>query len=284
MDLPPAHLKGGKPGRVRARRVALVTLIAASLAAVSAARACGDPDGAVRVAAVDDRLDLVLADGRTVRLAGVAFPQPGASPDVVGEARDLLASRFVGREATLLRLARGTDRWGQILGDVAIEPPAGEPGTAASTALAMGYARVAPSFEARACAPERLRVEEEARQAGLGLWAGPHAVILATDAEAIRRSDGHFVVIEGTVRRVGIGRTRLYLDLVPKGGPTIVVPRKLETAFARAGHPVDAAAGQTIRVRGALDARLGPRLEVSEPAMIEFLGRPDAPGGDRPHP
>ena len=86
------------------------------------------------------------------------------------------------------------------------------------------------------------------------------------------------------MRRVGAGRSRLYLDLVPKGGPTIVVPRKLEQAFANAGHPVDAAAGQTIRVRGALDNRLGPRLEVSEPAMIEFLGRGDAPGVVRPRP
>jgi len=84
-------------------------------------------------------------------------------------------------------------------------------------------------------------------------------------------------VIEGVVRRVGFGRSRLYLDLVPKGGPTIVVPRKLEPAFARAGLALGAAAGETIRVRGTIDDRRGPRVEVSEPAMVEFLGRFDAP-------
>ena len=61
------------------------------------------------------------------------------------------------------------------------------------------------------------------------------------------------------MRRVGFGRSRLYLDLVPRDGPTIVVARKLETAFAAAGRPVDALAGQTIRVRGVLDDRFGPR-------------------------
>jgi hypothetical protein len=95
---------------------------------------------------------------------------------------------------------------------------------------------------------------------------------------------GRLVVIEGSIRRVGFGRSRLYLDLVPKGGPTIVVPRRLEPAFARAGRAIEAAAGETIRVRGALDTRLGPRLEVSDPAMIEFLGRPEAPRADKPRP
>ncbi len=101
-----------------------------------------------------------------------------------------------------------------------------------------------PAFEARGCAAERLRIEDEARSQGLGLWADPrYAVVDAADAEALRRNGGRLVVIEGRVRRVGFGRSRLYLDMVPKGGPTIVVPRKLEPAFAGAGHSLDAAAG-----------------------------------------
>ncbi len=285
MVLPPAHLKGRRPGLGPAR-VALIALAATlSLEERPARAGCGYPVGVVRVAAVDDRLDLVLEDGRTVRLVGVALPKAGVAAELAAGARDLLAHRLVGREADLLRLARETDRWGRILGDVRPAGSAGEePESAASALLAEGYAEVAPAFESRACVPERLRLEDEARQAGLGLWNDPGAIVLASDAEAVRRNDGHFVVIEGTVRRVGFGRTRLYLDLVPRGGPTVVVPRKLEAAFARAGHPVESAGGQTIRARGALDVRLGPRLEVSEPAMVEFLGRLSAPGADRPRP
>jgi endonuclease YncB( thermonuclease family) len=283
MDLRAAHLPLRRFGRGGLKRSARVALIAASLAAAEPAQAaCGWPDGVVRIAAVDERLDLVLADGRTIKLAGLAAPDLARSPDLAGEARGFLVSRFVNRDGELERLASGTDRWGRILADLAMSAGLGGE-SVASTLLAAGYARVAPSFEARGCVTERLAVEDEARRAGVGVWIDPStAIIEATDAAALRNSDGRLVVIEGAVRRVGFGRSRLYLDLVPKGGPTIVVPRRLEPAFARAGRSLGAAAGERIRVRGALDNRLGPRLEVSEPAMIEFLGPSDAPGAGKP--
>ncbi len=105
-----------------------------------------------------------------------------------------------------------------------------------------------------------------------------------TEAAALRRRFGQFVVIEGRVRRVGFGRSRIYLDLAPNDGPTIIVARKLEKAFANAGRRVDELAEQTIRARGVLDDRFGPRLEVNEPAMIEILRRSDAQGVDKPRP
>jgi enoyl-CoA hydratase/carnithine racemase len=90
------------------------------------------------------------------------------------------------------------------------------------------------------------------------------------------------VVIEGMVRRVGFARSRIYLELAPRDGPTIVVARKLEKALAREGQPVGALTGQTIRARGALDARFGPRVEVADPAMIEIARRSDALGEAKP--
>ena len=71
------------------------------------------------------------------------------------------------------------------------------------------------------------------------------------------------------MRRVGFARSRIYVELVPRDGPTVVVARKLETALAREGLPVAAMVGQTIRAR-ALDDRFGPRIEVVDPAMIEI--------------
>jgi len=86
------------------------------------------------------------------------------------------------------------------------------------------------------------------------------------------------VVVEGMVRRVGFARSRIYLELVPRDGPTIVVARKLETALAREGHPVAGMVGQTIRARGVLDDRFGPRIEVADPTMVEIARRAAAPG------
>jgi hypothetical protein len=42
--------------------------------------------------------------------------------------------------------------------------------------------------------------------------------------------------------------------------------------------------GQTIRARGALDDRFGPRIEVADPTMIEIARGPDAPGEAKPSP
>ena len=91
-------------------------------------------------------------------------------------------------------------------------------------------------------------------------------------------------MIEGRVRRVGFGRSYIYLDLVPFGGPTIVIARKLEKVFAGAGRPFEAFTGRIFRARGVLDDRFGPGIEIDEPAMIEILRPSDAQGAHKLRP
>ena len=266
-----------------------LALIGAALGFASPAfgGGCGSAAGTVQVVAVDDWLDITLADGRLVRLGGLDLPEPErGDPATARAARDFLAHRFVGRGAELDLLANGTDRWERTLADLSSPEASGDSAdTAASALLRAGYARVRPEFETRSCAAARLALEDQARRAGIGIWRDPeYAVIPSFETAVLHRRDGQFVVIQGRVRRVGFGRSRLYLDLVPHDGPTIVIARKLEKAFADAGRPVEALAGQTIRARGVLDDRFGPRLEVGEPAMIEVLRRSDAQGVDKPRP
>ncbi len=249
--------------------------------------ACGQPGGRVQVVSIDQRLDIALADGRTVRLGGLDAPNSDHGlPEIAKATRDFLAGRLVGQEANLMLLAGGTDRWGRVVADLWLPDLHGGPGDSSAAALlAAGYARVRPEFETRGCAAERLAVEDGARRAGLGIWRDPEFAVIGSSVLAeLRRRDGRFVVVEGTVRRVGFGRSRINLELVPHDGPTIVIARKLEPAFARTGQPVGALAGQTIRARGALDDRFGPRIEGGEPAMIEILRRADASGESEPRP
>jgi hypothetical protein len=183
-------------------------------------------------------------------------------------------------------LAGGTDRWGRTVADlVVLNPGDGSANSIASALLTAGYARVRPEFETRGCAAERLTIEDGARRGRLGIWRDPDfAVVQSSNSAELHRRSGRFVVIEGMVRRVGFARSRLYLELVPRDGPTVVVARKLEAALAREGRPAGELVGQTIRARGALDDRFGPRIEVSDPAMIEIARRADAPGETKPHP
>ena len=236
---------------------------------------------------MDERLDIELGDGRIVRLGGLDAPSPErGSPEVAKSAREFLTERLVGRDADLVQLAGGTDRWGRTLADlVVVDPPDPSAGSTAAALLAAGYARVRPEFETRGCAAERLRIEEEARHAEKGIWRDPQfAVIQSSNSAELHRWARRFVVVEGMVRRVGFARSRIYLELVPRDGPTIVVARKLERALAREGPPVSALVGQTIRARGALDDRFGPRIEVADPAMIEIARGADISGEAKPHP
>jgi endonuclease YncB( thermonuclease family) len=248
---------------------------------------CGRPAGRVEVISVDERLDIELRDGRIVRLGGLDGPDAErGAPEMASAAREFLSEHLLRREADLMQLAGGTDRWGRTVADLILpDPRYGLAGSIAAALLRAGYARVRPEFEARPCAADRLPIEEEARQAGLGIWRDPEfAVIQSSNSTDLRRRDGRFVVIEGMVRRVGFARSRVYLELVARDGPTIVVPRKLEAALAREGRPVGGLVGQIIRARGALDDRFGLRIEVVDPTMIEIARRADAPGEANPHP
>ena len=273
-----------RPGAVRLR-VACAALPIIVMTAPGFA-ACGLPGGRVQAVGVDERLDIALSDGRTVRLGGLDAPSADrGAPEIAGAAQDFLKRRLLGREADLIVLAGAPDRWGRTIADLSLpEPAAGSAGSTAAALLGAGLARVRPEFETRGCAAERLKIEDGARRAGLGVWRDPDfAVIQSTDLAELRRRDGWFVVIEGRLRRVGFARSRLYLELAPHDGPTIVIARKLEPALAREGRPVGALVGETIRARGALDDRFGPRIEVGEPTMIEIARRADASGEATPH-
>jgi micrococcal nuclease len=276
-----AHRARRSCHRARRRLCGACAALLAIVLACPCLAACGRAGGRVQAVSVDERLDIALSDGRIVRLGGLDAPtaERGA-PEIAKVAREFLSQRLLGGHADLILLAGGTDRWSRTVADLVVaDPPDGSAGSTAAALLTAGYARVRPEFETRGCAAERLAIEEAARQGELGIWRDPEFVVIQSSNSAeLSRRNGKFVVIEGMVRRLGFGRSRIYLELVPRDGPTIVVARKLETALAREGRPVDALVGRTIRARGALDDRFGPRIEVADPAMIEIARHADAPG------
>jgi hypothetical protein len=228
-------------------------LLGLLLASPAGAAVCGVAAGKVAVAAVEARGEIVLEDGRRARLAGLSLA-PGAE------------SALSGRRFSLALLNRRPDRWGRLLVDLADE-------NGQSVALALlvaGLARVAPEFETRACESERLEAEGAARAAGEGLWSSAGAILDAADRGALEASDGRFVLVAGFVRRVGERRVKVYLDFAGRGALSVTVARNNESLLRRRGIDPRTLAGKRLLVRGVLDDRFGPRIEVADPSMIEL--------------
>jgi hypothetical protein len=240
-------------------------LLCLLLAAPASAAVCGHVSDEARIAAVAPGGEVVFADGRRARFGGLAL---GA------KAQSALGERQ-GAEVGVVLFAPRPDRWGRLIVDLV-----GADGRSLGLDLVeRGLARVRPEPETRACEAERLDAEAGARAAGEGLWAEAGAVLDASDAAGLARADGRFSLVSGVVRRVGEGRAKVYLDFSGRDGFAVVVRRKAEPQFRRAGVDLKALAGQRVLVRGVLDVRFGPRIEIADPAMIEPLDPRTGRGG-----
>lgn len=229
---------------------------------------CGVMGGETRIAEVNNRLEIRLDDGRLTRLAGLDAASPAA-------ARERLLAEGSGRPLKVAVLAPRPDRWGRWLVDLSAVDGA----SLSDDLLAHGLVRVKPEFETRGCEATRLAVEARGRRESLGIWNEPEAALDATDLAGLAAAGLGLVVVEGIIRRVGSSRSRFYLDFAGRDGFTVVVARKAETTFQRRGIALTTLAGHQVRVRGYIDNRFGPRIELADPWMIERI---DGVGGSQP--
>lgn len=147
--------------------------------------------------------------------------------------------------------------------------------------LAGGFARFMPEAEARPCRTAFLAAEAAARATKLGLWADPfYAVIAATDRDAFAERAATNVIVEGRLVGVEKGPMRTNLQFAPRSEHSfsVTVLQRNVKIFEQAGLDFHALIGRTLRVRGLLDLRFGPQIEISSEDEIELI--PEA-GDDR---
>lgn len=260
----------------------LAALALSMLASTSAcAETCPSKGGApARIVAVEPRLELRLSDSRLLRLAGVepAAATPGR-PDLADATRATLAAQVVGRPVTVSVLASRPDRWGRLAAFVALVGD-DRPGGLAETVVAAGLGRVTGEAAGASCHAVLLTAEDAARAAKLGLWADPYYGVLAVeDREAFAERSGTVVLAEGKLVAVEPGPFRTVLRFAasrPRDRhvlAAVILPRVKKT-FEAEGVMVQSLIGRTLRLRGLLDLRFGPRLELAGPDDIEIVAAP----------
>ncbi len=230
-------------------------LLCLCLALASPAKACGLVAGLEMALSARDG-EILFADGPPARLGGL-WLAPGAAPALAA---------LAGKRFGVALLAPAPDRWGRRVVDLVDA----QGRSVALDLIARGLALARPETDMRDCAAERLDAEAGARAAGEGFWADRNGVLDAADAVALAKADGRFVLVEGVVRRVGEGRAKVYLDFAGRNGFSVLAAKKVEPSFRRSGVDLKALAGRRVLVRGVMDVRFGPRIEIADPSMIEL--------------
>jgi endonuclease YncB( thermonuclease family) len=241
-----------------------------------------DQAARAEVRSIDDRLDLTLVDGTILKLAGIEPPSPTPEDPGLDKSASLrLSAWLAGREVRFRALDDRKDRWGRMPALVFAE--AGNPGapllSVASAVLDAGLGRFAPVAAARPCRAALLAAEAAARHAKRGLWADPYyAVIAASDRDALYDRTGTSVVVEGSVLDVEAGRFRTTLFFGAQRGRdfSVTVSQRNVEIFRQAGSVLEELRGKMLRVRGLLDTRFGPQIEISTPEELEIVSE----GGD----
>lgn len=242
----------------------MALLLAAGGASAQESQRCVlDDAGAGTVRAVTNAPDLLLTDGREIRLAGIEI----AETDGASALRDLVQ----GGEIVLKRIPADTDRHGRL---PAFAYRAGAVQSVQHELLTAGHARVAARVGDRRCAAELLAAEASARNAGIGLWAQPaYRPRRAGDPATVLGDRGRLTLVEGHVISVRESGGTIYVNFGRRWSEdfTATLLRRNERSFAAAGLNVKSLSGRQVRVRGVVEERGGPWIELNRPEQVEIL-------------
>jgi endonuclease YncB( thermonuclease family) len=217
--------------------------------------------GVGTVAGIRDGRTLMLGDGRELRLAAI---------EVGDDSRAALQLLVDGRDLRLEQLGPERDRYGRL---VAIVYADDKGQSVQQVMLEQGQARVSARIGDKACADLLLGAERTARAARRGLWADPiFAPLRSDDIGRITGARGQFTLVEGKVLSVRESGATIYLNFGRRWTRdfTVTIPKRSRREFAEAGIDPKRLEGHPIRVRGWIEQRSGPVMEVMAPEQIEL--------------
>jgi hypothetical protein len=214
---------------------------------------------------VIDPRTIRLDDGREVRLAGIE-----TVPDESGDRRSGL-TELIGRHVTLRGVSDAPDRYGR---QAAFVFPDASANSVQSELLASGEALVSADIPDRDCAAELATAEARARETRFGTWAHTSVIKNAESPGDILARIGQFAVVEGRVLSVRQAGGTIYLNFGRRWTRDFAatISRRVMPSFEAAGVVPKSFENRRIRIRGWVERRGGPRIEVLRTGQIEVVG------------
>jgi endonuclease YncB( thermonuclease family) len=258
----------------RARWTAIA--LCASVAVAGPADAAGcvfEAQGDGHVAAIIDARTFRLGDGREIRLAGI---ETVVSEKAAANRAPALSAILTGRDVTLRADDDTPDRYGREPAFVFLLASGSLPTeTLVQTELlAQGEALVSATVADKDCAAVLMAAEAAAREAKRGIWADPAAIKNTESPGDILAGIGRFMVVEGKVLSVRQAGATTYVNFGRNWTRdfAVTISRRVLPSFEAAGISLKSLENRRIRVRGWVEARGGPRIEVLRVGQIEMLG------------
>ena len=244
------------------------------------------------VVRIIDAETVLLDDDQQVRLVGALAPRsPDLSPDAEPwppeqQAAAALRDLVLGRSVELAYSGRRSDRYGRRLAHLFLDAN-GERVWVQGRLLSTGHARAYGLPGSFACARELLAHEHVAREARTGLWAsGAYATRAAGRSRELMRMRNTYQIVQGSVVRVTPTKSRTYLDFGSDWHSDFSagIDAKLLRADPDWAKTVPALLGRRIEVRGWIEYRNGPFINVEDPSQIAVVDEGSyppsaAPGG-----
>ena len=214
-------------------------------------------------------VELEDGDRLNVRLAGIRQPDEGQPGYAQAHARlqALARDQFVelSYQDEIQR-----DRYERAIAYVALEN---------SSDLAMqlvreGWAIVYSGLNARLEIETVLALENDARNASLGLWGDPSFAIQSADPNVLALHLESVQIVEGRIISAADTRERLYLNFGfdYRSDFTVSIERSAVSRFEEAGIDLTDLQDMRVRVRGWLHRRNGPMISIDHPERLEILG------------
>jgi endonuclease YncB( thermonuclease family) len=265
---------------VRWPLVLAILLLSERLPAIESTRAAGcalAPQGEGHVVEIIDERSFRLADGREIRMAGIepVLPEADATSRTAA-----LAAILAGRDVTLRGTDDTPDRYGRQTAFVFLAPSEAKSSETQpsetlvqSLLLAQGAALASADIADKECEGMLMGAEAEARQAKKGAWNGSTAMKKAEIPDDILAAIGRFAVVEGKVLSVRQAGATTYLNFGRNWTRDFAatISRRAMPAIEAGGIVLKSLENRQIRVRGFIEARPGPRIELLRAAQIEVL-------------
>lgn len=266
--------------------VSVVALLAAAAAAGTgksqSSQDCVLPPGTTRtVVSVVDPETIVVDDGGEIKLAGLLAPRALDAGGVVSEwlperaATAALSELVIGRTISVYADTQRRDRYGRQQAHVFVEQ-GGRQLWVQGRMLELGHARAHGIGDGFLCAAALRDHERLASTQNLGLWSNAaYRERAAYRTRELLKLRSTFQIVVGRVRKVAETKSAIHLNFgadwhadftagFRTGRPALSAPEFVER--------IKALEGRLVRVRGWIERRNGPYIEITHPLNIEPVG------------